>query len=323
MLFTAALRQRLLFAFLCTVWGATWLTMKIGTVTVPPAFFSGTRWTAAGIILLVFRYTRGERLRIPRRLFPRLVVVAVLMVALNATIMLYGLRHVGSGLAAILSSALTPISLLGFGVALGQEKFSRTQAAAIGLGLAGILLLFGPRAIIGRLDAAELLGALGIVGGTLSYTLGSVLARPLMRVVSPAEVAAGTNLVGGITLLALSLAFEPGSLQALSGNWGLPAWASWFYLLLPGSLAATIIYFYLVREWGAARTGTYAFVSPVIAVLLGIVLLGEEVDAVELVGMALMLVAVSLILRSPRTEPAGLALRPVSAMRSGDPGGVT
>ncbi len=300
MLLSVAPRQRLLFAFLCLVWGATWLAMKVGVTTVPPAFFSGTRWTAAGLILLAFRRARGHRVSIPRRLIPRMVVVALLMVALNATIQLYGLRHVGSGLAAIISSALTPISLLGFGVALGQERFTRDQILAIGLGVAGILLLFGPKAQAGTLGGMELLGALGVVAGTLCYTLGSVLARPLMRTLSPADVAAATNLIGGVALLAMSLAFEPGAVAALSGNWGVAAWSAWLYLLLPGSLGATIIYFYLVGEWGAGRTGTYAFVSPVIAVLLGIVLLGEQIEPLELAGMALMLGAVFLVLRRPK-----------------------
>jgi hypothetical protein len=124
--------------------------------------------------------------------------------------MLYGLRHVGSGLAAVISSALTPISLLGFSVALGQEQFNRRQVAAIALGVIGIFVLFGPAAFRGELDTMELLGATGVIVGCLCYTAGSVLARPLMRTLAPAQVAATTNLLGGLMLLVLSLLFEPG-----------------------------------------------------------------------------------------------------------------
>ena len=338
---SAGLRQRLLFLFLCTVWGATWLAMKTGAASVPPALFSGTRWTVAGLVLLAVRRAQGHAMGIPRRMWPRLAAVALLMVATNAVLNLYSLRLVGSGLAAIIGSSLTPISLLGFGLALGQERVGRARLAAIGLGLAGILLLFGPKALAGRLDATEALGAAGIALSTLCYTAGSVLARPLMRTLSPAEVAAATNLVGGLALLLGSLAFEPGAGAALRGDWGVAAWAAWLYLLLLGSLGATIVYFYLVREWGAGTTGSYAFVSPVIAVGLGVAVAGEHVDGVELAGMALMLAAVVLVLRRPRTPtplpappPPGLepipappapslALPPASAMRSGDPGGVT
>ena len=293
---TSAL-QRALFAILCLVWGTTWLALKAGVTTVPPAFFSGTRWTAAGLILLLWRWARGHPVGVNRRMAGRLLVVAALMVALNATIMLYGLRHVGSGLAAVISSALTPISLLGFSVAVGQEQFNPRQVGAIALGVAGILVLFGPEAAAGHLDPMELLGAIGVIVGCLCYTAGSVLARPLMRTLPPAQVAAMTNLYGGLMLLAGSLLFEPGARAALGGNWGAAAWAAWWWLLLPGSLGATIIYFLLVQEWGASRTGTYAFVSPVIAVLLGVAVYGERVRLTDAIGMALMLIAAVVVLR--------------------------
>ena len=292
-----ALYQRTLFVILCLVWGTTWLALKAGVTTVPPAFFSGTRWTAAGLLLLLWRWWRGQRITVGLRMAGRLSLVAVLMIALNATIMLYGLRHVGSGLAAVISSALTPISLLGFSVALGQERFNLRQIAAIALGVIGIFVLFGPAAFRGELDTMELFGAAGVIVGCLCYTSGSVLARPLMRTLPPAQVAATTNLLGGLMLLVLSLLFEPGAREAVGGHWGTAAWLAWWYLLIPGSLGATTIYFLLVRDWGASRTGTYAFVAPVIAVLLGVAIFGERLDAANAVGMALMLIAAAVVLR--------------------------
>lgn len=289
-------RQRLLFVVLCLVWGTTWLALKVGVTALPPAFFAGTRWTVAGLALLAWRRWQGQRLRLRRRVLRRAALVGVLMVALNGVLMLYGLRYVPSGLAAVISSALTPIALLGFSVAFGHEPFRPRQLAAIGLGVLGILVLFGPAAVQGRLGFAEALGAAGVFAGTLTYTLGSVLARPLMRAVAPADLAALTNLIGGGVLLVLSLAFEPGAIAALRGDWGAAAWAGWLFLLLPGSLGATLIYLVLVRDWGASRTGTYAFVSPVIAVFLGVVVQGEHVDLSGALGMVLMLAAAAIVL---------------------------
>ena len=250
---------------LCLVWGTNWLALKVGTGAVPPGFFSGTRWTIAGLLLLAWRWWRGADNRVNPRLLARLLGVALLMVALNALIQNYGLRLVSSGLAAVISSALTPIALLGFGVMLGQERFTKRQGLAIALGICGILLLFGPKAVRGGLDGRELLGAVGVIVGCLCYSLGSVLCRPLMRAMGPAQVATMTNLLGGLTLLAGSIPFEPGAVQAMRLDWGWSAWASWLFLLGPGSLGGTIIYFILVRDWGAGRTGTYAFVTPVIS----------------------------------------------------------
>jgi drug/metabolite transporter (DMT)-like permease len=289
--------QRILFVVLCLVWGTTWIAFKAGAMAVPPGFFSGTRWTTAGVLLLAWRWARGQRITFPPRFAGRLFLVALLMIALNAVIMLYGLRFVGSGLAAVINAALTPIALLGFGVAAGQEQFNPRQLGAIALGVAGIVVLFGPSAFRGELDGREVLGALGVIVGCLCYAAGSVLARPLMRSLSPAHVAASTNLVGGLMLFVASVLFEPGARAAASGHWGWAAWASWLYMLGPASLGATTIYFLLVRDWGASRTGTYAFVSPVIAVLLGVTLYGERLDPANAIGMALMLLAAALVLR--------------------------
>jgi drug/metabolite transporter (DMT)-like permease len=294
---SASARQKLLFGLLCLIWGSNWLALKVGMTVVPPGFFSGTRWTVAGLLLLAWRWWRGADNRVNPRLLARLTLVAGLMVALNALIQNYGLRLVDSGLAAVISSALTPIALLGFGVLLGQERFSTRQAAAIALGVFGILLLFGPKAARGGLGGLELLGAAGVVVGCLCYSLGSVLSRPLMRVMPPAQVATMTNLFGGLMLLLWSVPFEPGASQAMRFDWGGAAWVSWLFLLGPGSLGGTIIYFALVRDWGAGRAGTYAFVTPVISVALGVFALGERVDLADVAGMSTMLAAAGLALR--------------------------
>ena len=290
-------RQRLLFAFLCFVWGVNWVAMKVGVTDVPPGFFSGTRWTFAGAAFLLWRYLSGEPVRVPWRLLPRLFWLSQILITINVFIMLYGLRYVSSGLASVLSSALTPLALLGFSVAMGQERFNRQQAAAIAMGVAGMLLLFGPKIAQGTLDLMEGLGAIGIIIGNLSYCLGSVLSRPLMRTLPPAVLASSTNLMGGLTLLVISIVLEPGVEPVLTGNWGLHAWLAWAFMVFAGSLGATTIYFILVRDWGASKTGTYAFSSPVISVAAGMAMLGERVDVLEAGGMALMLAAAAMVLR--------------------------
>jgi len=293
-------RQRALFLFLCFVWGTTWLAMKVGIATVPPGLFAGSRWTAAGLILLAVRKAHGEPIRVTPRLAGRLAAVAILMVTLNQVIQLYGLKHITAGLAAVISSALTPISLLGFSVALGQERFSPRQLVAMAVGVAGIFMLFGPDALAGTLDGWTILGAAGVTVGCLCYSAGTVLARPLMRSLAPTQMAAMTNLTGGLVLLTASLLFEPGARAAIQFHWGWPAFFAWLYLLLPGSVLATAAYFVLVRDWGASRAGSYAFISPVIAVVLGMQLFGEHARWADLAGMMLMLAGAAIALR-PRT----------------------
>ena len=302
MALSPAATQRGLFLFLCLVWGTNWLAMKAGTAEVPPGIFSGLRWTVAGAVLLLFLALRGDPVRVPARLWGRVVWVAVMMIPLNAVIMLYGLRHIGSGLAAVLNSALTPIAMVGFAALLGQEQFSRRHLGALAVGVVGVLVLYGPKAAVGDLDRLEILGASGVVLGNLAYCYSSVAARPLMRSLPPVHLVAVTNFIGGAVLLVFALAFEPGAWQAAGLRWSAVAWASWWYLLLPASLGATIIYFRLMRDWGAGRVGTYAFISPVVAVVLGIVAAGERVGPVDAVGMALMLGAAALALHRPKAE---------------------
>ena len=292
-----ALQQQAMFAFLCFVWGTTWLGMKVGIAVVPPGVFAGLRWTVAGLILMAWRISQGHAPRLPRRMILRMVLVSLLLISLSQVIQLYGLRHITAGLAAVISSALTPIALLGLGAALGQERFTLRQAGAIALGVVGILVLFGPKAFTGELRLAEVAGAGCVVVATLLYSYGSVLIRPMMRSVAPADMAWMTNLIGGGMLLLGALVFEPGAWHAMGLHWGMPAWIAWLYLLIPGSLLSTLIYFFLVRDWGASRVGTYAFVSPVIAVVVGATLFGEHVELADIAGMALMLTAAGLVLR--------------------------
>jgi drug/metabolite transporter (DMT)-like permease len=287
-----------MFAFVCFVWGTTWLAMKVGIQTVPPGIFAGLRWTVAGLVILGVRRIRGERNRPPPRLWPRLIGISVLIISLNQVIQLYGLKFVTAGLAAVISSALTPIALLVFSVALGQEKFNRAQLAAIALGVIGVVTLFGPSALAGTLDGREILGAFGVLVGCACYCMGSVLTRGMMRTIAPVQLAGLTNLIGGLALLAVSLAIEPGAWPAMALHWGWPAFLAWLYLLIPGALLSTTMYFLLVRDWGASRPGTYAFISPVIAVTIGATLFGEALDWGKLVGMVLMLGAAGLALRA-------------------------
>ena len=302
MTLSPTVRRRAMFAFICFVWGTTWLAMKVGIQTVPPGVFAGLRWTTAGLILMLWLRWRGERILPPPRLMGRVVLVSVLLVTLNQVIQLYGLLYITAGLGAVISSGLTPIFLLLFAIGLGQERLSWRQVGAIALGVSGVLMLFGPDTMAGTLDHWEALGALGVVIGCLCYSLGSVLTRPMMRTLAPMQLAALTDTIGGGILLVASVPLEPGGWAALGFHWGWPAFLAWIYLVIPAALVATTMYFLLVRDWGASRPGTYAFISPVIAVIIGSTLFEEKLDWGHGLGMTLMLLGAGLALRPGRGQ---------------------
>ncbi len=299
-------RQHLQFGYVCLIWGCTWLGMKVCIAAIPPAMMAGLRWSCAGLVLLGLEAARGHRRRITARDMVILAPVTLLLIVVNQVVQLYALRFVSSGIAAVISAALTPLALLSLGWGMGQERITRMRLVAIGIGIAGVLLLFGPQAAQGSLSAAELIGAGGIVVSTLAYCWGSLLIRPMMRRFPPVELAAVTNLMGGLALVTGSLLFEPGALHALNFDWGWEAWLGWLYLVFPGAIGATMMYYLLVRDWGAAKAGTYAFVSPVIAVIAGVLLLGERIGVFEALGMVTMLSGAALALR-PERVPATAA----------------
>jgi drug/metabolite transporter (DMT)-like permease len=251
----------------------------------------------AGIALVGWRAARGEALVTDRASLWRIYLLSLMMLVMNPVIMLYGLRYTTSGLASVLSSALTPISMIAFAAMLGQERFSLRQLAAVGVGIGGLLMLYGPKALAGTLGWREVLGSLAIIVGNMIYCLASVLARPSLRTMAPGQWVALSNLMGGVTLLVLSLAFEPGAWGAITTAWPWTAVGGVAFLICAGSLGATVIFILLVRDWGAGRTGMDAFLSPVIAVLLGGVTYGEAVGAVDVLGMVTMLAAAGLAMR--------------------------
>jgi drug/metabolite transporter (DMT)-like permease len=141
-----------------------------------------------------------------------------------------------------------------------------------------------------------------------------VLARPLIEGYGSGMLSGSTMLIGGTALLLGSLGWEPNSTQSLQTFWGWPATLGWLFLLLFGSLVGYSLYMQLLRDLGPARAGSFAFVSLIIAVLVGVIAAGETVSALSVAGMAVMLVAAGAclygdelkryLLGSPATESA-------------------
>jgi drug/metabolite transporter (DMT)-like permease len=279
-----------LFAVMCLVWGLTWIAIKTGVAHVPPLFFAGTRFTCAGTLLLGWeRLSRGapaKRQAVLRRAdwWP-VLSAALLVIVATYSLLFWGMTQVASGLAAVLNLALMPVALFAIGVAYREERFSGRRALAIAIGIAGLAVLFRP----GSAGGGTLGGMAAIVAGTIAYSWGSVLSRPLLRRYSPERVSGTTSFVGGVILIFLSLALEPVNLGTIRDFTAPAVAASWLFLVLFGSLVAFTIYLRLVRDWGASRAGMYSFVSPAIAVATGVLISGEALHRTELLGMLLML----------------------------------
>jgi drug/metabolite transporter (DMT)-like permease len=287
------------FAVIATIWGLTWIAIKTGVAALPPFLFASLRLLAAGSTLLLLarlRSRRGGRSLSIRGLYRRILVAALLVNTVTYGMVFWGMQYVPSGLSSVVNLSLIPVGLFTIGLAAGEETYSRRKVAAIVLGVIGLIVLFLPKLDFEG-DGLALLGMVALVVGTLAYCWGSILSRPLLRALEPLALSGWLTLWGGAGLMVLALVFEDVRLPTLRRLAELPVLASWLFLVLGGSVIAFTLYLRLLRDWGPTRAGMYAFVSPVIAVVLGMLVLAEPFGSYELVGSTLMLSGAALALR--------------------------
>ncbi|HEV2552765.1 MAG TPA: EamA family transporter [Bosea sp. (in: a-proteobacteria)] len=292
-------RNALFFAAMCLVWGLTFLPVKIAAEHVPPIFFAAARFVIAGPLLLL--WAGRDALRVPADARWRLLGTAMLVNTACYALVFWGTAHAPSGLAAIVNLSSIPIwSLLASRLVEGTRITGR-QVLAVGLGLFGLCFLFWTRAAEGLNTAArdplELWGLASVALGTLSYCTGAVLTRAIAPSIPTLALAGWQSTIGAVGLVALSLLIEPVTRGHLAALVSWPTAQALGFIIVAGSLVGYTVYLRLLRDWGAFRAGLYAFVSPVIAVAAGIVVLDEPFGWAEGVGAVLMFAAAAIALR--------------------------
>jgi drug/metabolite transporter (DMT)-like permease len=283
------------------VWGSTYLAIRVGVETMPPLMMAAARQLVAGLIMfpLALRHWRSTPLgrRWPsRREWLGCGIVGTLLLVANGVVGV-GEKTVPSGLAALLV-ATVPLWLLGIDAGLNHARMGLAQLAGLLLGLAGVALLSG----LGRgSHGTSVAGVLIILGAAAAWALGTIMAR---RATIPSSLALASGmelLVGGAALLVLSAAtgeFSSLHLGAVSAR----SWLALGYLIVFGSIVAFSAYGIAVRSLPTATVATYAYVNPVIAVLLGALILNERLTPVTIAGGLLIVGAVVLVVR--RSPPA-------------------
>jgi drug/metabolite transporter (DMT)-like permease len=276
--------------------------------TVPPALGAGVRFVLAGAIMMVFLAARrgGVRaLRVPARQLAWCAVVGTLLVAGGNGLVTVAEQDVPSGLAALLIAS-EPLWIVLLRSSVG-DRVPRLTLGGVALGFVGVGVLLLPG---GRPDDVPLGMTLLVLVASLAWALGSFLQS---RVNVPEDTLTATALsltCGGIVLVASGLvAGETLDLGAFSAK----SVAAFFYLVFIGSIVAFSAYSFLLTHAPISKVSTYAYVNPVIAVLLGAVFLSEDVAVATLAGMALVLLSVWVIVRQESAE-AEDAERPPDAV---------
>lgn len=276
------------YAVLSLVWGSTYLAMRFALETLPLFFLASARFVVAGALLFGIAAARASPMPTARQWGHSTVVGAFLLIGGNAAV-LWALRYVASGTAALII-ALTPLWL----AVLSRARPTRALVVGIALGLAGVATLVAP-SLLAHDGATDPLAAGVLMLSSLSWAVGSLIARkggPPSGLVA----AAAQMLAAGALLLALSLgAGEVADLAIAEVSWR--SWLSLAYLSILGSLVGYSAYGWLLRHDTPERASTFAYVNPVVAVLLGALLADEPVTPHVLLAGALIVVGVALIVR--------------------------
>jgi drug/metabolite transporter (DMT)-like permease len=291
----------LAFAVIYSAWGTTYLAIRQAVYWegMPPALFSGARITCAGGLLLLYQLLRGRSLRLTGRDFARLFAVSLLLFLLANWLITVAQTRVESGMAAVLV-ATTPLWMGLFALAWPcGDRLSLRGWSGLLLGLVGVLILLSPRlSDPGTLfqDHYPLL----ILGSAAAWALGSLTLRHA-PIPLPHLTSAGYQMfLGGGSQVLLGLAL--GEADRLPATPSSSAIGIFVYLLVVGSLLGFVAYNWLLGHVPAAKVGTYAYVNPAIALLLGW-LTGEAITPAILAGIAVILAGVYLV-RETRLAPA-------------------
>jgi len=275
----------------CLLWGTTYLGIRIALETVPPLLMGGLRWTAAGALILAVMRLRGDRVPGPREWFA-LTVIGVLMIGFGNGGVIWAEQTLPSGLTAVLV-AIVPFWMVAVeGFAGNADPLTARRSLGLLIGFGGIVLLVWPELELGE-GRPFLLGVVATQLACLGWALGSTYGRRRAPAENVLAAAAFEMFFGGVVMLLAgwlrgewtSLAFDTRTASAL------------VYLLVFGSIVGFTAYAYALKPLPLATVSLYAYVNPVIAMVLGTIVLGEPMSPRLAVAGAIVLIGIAMVRR--------------------------
>lgn len=273
---------------LASVWGASYLFIKVAVDEIEPAPMMALRALLAGVVLLGYLVWRTDWTRAwtdLRAAWRHCLVLGILNAALPFWLIAWGQQHIDSGLAAVVQASVPIFNALVLLRVIPHERLSRSRALGLGIGIVGVAVVTGIHPGGGWWAIA---GALAVVASSLAYASAGVYGQLAVSGTAGPVLAAGSMLVGGLILLPLALLQLPRNLP------GWEATSSLLALTLLGTALAQLILFRILALHGSARLSLVTYLMPGFALVYGALILDERITLSTLLGLALILGGISL-----------------------------
>ncbi|HEX3739544.1 MAG TPA: EamA family transporter [Terriglobales bacterium] len=297
----------LAFAIIYLVWGSTYLAIRIGVREIPPFLMAGLRFTVAG--LAMWAWMRGTGTPSPTlREWRDATVLGTLMFLIDYACLFWAEQRVPSGIAAVILAMIPVCITLLEIIFLRTQRLSLRLASGLAVGIIGVVVLTNPWASSGEASINRG-GVIALLVSCCGWSIGTIVTQRLTLPASKPMSAAAQMLSGGIQLLVLAAVtgeFTHFRAQNISAS----AWLSLVYLIIAGSIIGYTAYVWLLHYESPTRVGTYAYVNPVVAVILGATLGGEVMGRRTIAGTALIVISVIAIttIKRKQSNPERLQL---------------
>jgi drug/metabolite transporter (DMT)-like permease len=291
------MKARVVWLILCGIWGSTWLFIKLGLADLPPLTFAAIRFVFASVILALLILARGVRWPRSRDQWILIAVVGLLQFTLNYGLVFWGEQHIPSGLAAVLQSTFPAFGLVIAHFYLPYERITTTKVFGVLFGVLGVMIIFSDQLTIAGHMA--LLGSVALVLSAFFGSYSNVLVKAYGTQIDPQVMAAGQMICGFPPLLVLGIATEGNPFRF---HWTARAIISLAYLVIVGSVIAFALYYWLVRHMEVTKTMLIALVTPVVAVVLGMAVLHEQLNWRLFAGAACIISGIGLIVWRKRQK---------------------
>lgn len=285
----------IVFGSLCFVWGSTWLAIKVGLGSLPPFTFAGIRFLIAWALLLTYALARKTQFPRDKTSWRVMLFLSLSQIAFPYALTFWGEQYMTAGLTALLFATLPFFVVVFAHFMIPGERFGALKLVGMLVSFVGVTMIFSRELM---LTVTSFWGGVAVIAASASAACANVVGKKHSESINSTVNVVVQMGVGGLLLTAAGLTLE----RAIPLNFDQVSIFAVLYLAVVGSVYGFVALYWLFTRMEVTRTSLFSFITPIVAVLLGWVVLGETVDPTAAVGGSLILVGVVLVNRVPKTD---------------------